>query len=57
MDGISAVWLDGCCPLSSRWLFRLGWCGWQGVVAVLFALGGRLLIDLRSFLRIAGVVA
>ena len=39
---------------------RLGWRGWQGVVAVLSAHGGPMLIDLHSFLRIdslAGVVA
>ena len=44
----------------SRLLSRLGWRGWQGVVAVLSAHGGHMLIDLHSFLRIdslAGVVA
>ena len=48
VDGIPAVWLDGCCPLFSRLLSRLRWRGWQGVVAVLSAHGGPMLIDLHS---------
>ena len=49
MDGIPAVWLDDCGPLFSRLLSQLGWYGWQGVVAVLSAYGGLVLIDLQSF--------
>ena len=33
----------------SRLLSRLGWRGWRGVVAVLSAHGGPVLIDLHSF--------
>ena len=61
MDGIPAVWLDGCCPLFFSLAIPIGVAWVFMVVTVLSAHGGPMLIDFHSFfLRIdsfAGVVA